>query len=214
MQALLTGKRRFPEFQGQPWKEVRLGELARVNPRTSAPSPDQIVSFIKMEAVTEDSKLVAPVERFFKDVSSGFTQFQNGDVLVAKITPCFENGKGCHAAGLANGRGAGSTEFIVIRALSRSDERFIYHIVTSRSFRGRGTLNMQGSAGQRRLPVDFVRNYKIYAPTSAEERNRVAKLMDTVTTEIALLEANIRLLSAEKKALMQQLLTGKRRVSV
>lgn len=214
MQQLLTGRRRFPEFEGQEWKEVRLGNLVEVNPRTKAMADISEISFIKMEAVSEDGRLISPVVQEFAKSKKGFTQFAEGDVLVAKITPCFENGKGCHAVGLTNGRGAGSTEFLVLRAKIAADQRFVFHIVNSIPFRGRGELNMQGSAGQRRVPPDFIRLYPVFAPQDQAARKKIADVLDSCDDEIVSYEAQIAKLRTEKQALMQQLLTGKRRVSV
>ena len=212
MQTLLTGKRRFPEFEGQRWREVRLGSLCEVNPRLSTIANDDRLTFLSMDAVSEEGRILRRDEGSTGQYGAGYTRFQDGDVLVAKITPCFENGKGCHASGLVNGVGAGSTEFHVLRARDERDQRFLFQVVNSHPFRARGEANMQGSAGQRRVPTDFIRAYPVYAPERAEERARIAEVLDEADAMAEEHKAQIEKLRTEKSALMQQLLTGKRRV--
>ncbi|MEJ7804706.1 MAG: restriction endonuclease subunit S, partial [Telluria sp.] len=81
-----------------------------------------------MSDVTESGDWVGRNERTLGVVRNGFTAFANGDVLIAKITPCFENGKGAHVTGLTNGIGFGSTEFHVLRARDGVSQRFIHHV--------------------------------------------------------------------------------------
>ena len=214
MQSLLTGKRRFPEFTGQEWKEIRLGDIVAVNSRQTKKPNDKRFTFLSMDAVSEEGKILNPVEGTADQHGSGYTRFQEGDVLVAKITPCFENGKGCHARRLINGIGAGSTEFHVLRAYNAADQRFLYHVVNSYPFRRRGELNMQGSAGQRRVPPDFIRLFRVHAPFRSEQRGKVSKILDTCDEIVENHRQKIEKLRTEKKALMQQLLTGKRRVKI
>lgn len=214
MQTLLTGKRRFPEFEGQPWREVRLGHLCDVNPRLTTIANDDRLTFLSMDAVSEEGRILRRDEGTTSQYGTGYTRFQDGDVLVAKITPCFENGKGCHATGLINGLGAGSTEFHVLRAKDERDQRFVFQVVNSHPFRTRGEANMQGSAGQRRVPTDFIRAYLVHAPASADERGRIAEVLDEADRLAEEHKTQIEKLRTEKSALMQQLLTGKRRVRV
>ena len=214
MQTLLTGKRRFPEFEGQPWREVWLGHLCDVNPRLTTIANDDRLTFLSMDAVSEEGRILRRDEGTTSQYGTGYTRFQDGDVLVAKITPCFENGKGCHATGLINGLGAGSTEFHVLRAKDERDQRFVFQVVNSHPFRTRGEANMQGSAGQRRVPTDFIRAYLVHAPASADERGRIAEVLDEADRLAEEHKTQIEKLRTEKSALMQQLLTGKRRVRV
>lgn len=94
MQLLLTGVVRFPEFDSE-WEELMLGDVASINPpRPNKIEDDTSVSFITMADVSEEAKLLNAVNRRYIEVKNGFTGFQDRDVLIAKITPCFENGKG------------------------------------------------------------------------------------------------------------------------
>jgi type I restriction enzyme S subunit len=212
MQQLLTGKKRLPGFSGE-WKEVRLGKVATINPKKSAKPEDGLVSFLPMEAVSETAQLLSLETKKYEEVSKGFSAFSDGDVLVAKITPCFENGKGAYVTNLTNGIGFGSTEFHVIRTEQELSSRFIYYITNSYEFRFRGEANMQGSAGQRRVPTDFLRAYPIALPP-IDEQKAICSILDAVSLTIDKLSNKKEVLTHAKQALMQQLLTGKRRVTV
>lgn len=212
MQSLLTGTRRFPGFEDHPWREVRLDQLVDVNPSLNVCPVDGNLTFLPMDAVSEEAEIVAPRSgSYFTDLK-GFTAFKDGDVLVAKITPCFENGKGCHARNLVNGVGTGSTEFHVLRPKIETDVRFIFHLVNSHPFRERGRLNMQGSAGQQRVPSDYIRLFRWTVPSSPYEREAIGAAIDGATVEMEHVKRQLDHLRTEKKSLMQQLLTGKRRV--
>ncbi|WP_413530044.1 restriction endonuclease subunit S [Rahnella inusitata] len=115
MQSLLTGKKRLPGFEGELINST-LGDACYINPKKASCPEGGLVSFISMDSVSEDAKLIRTEVRNYDDVEKGFTSFSDNDVLVAKITPCFENGKGAYLDKLKNGVGFGSTEFHVLRA--------------------------------------------------------------------------------------------------
>ncbi len=93
------------------------------------------------------------------DVKQGYTYFAEGDLIVAKITPCFENYKGAIASDLVNGIGFGTTELFVLRPNERSDSRYLFYVSISKAFRETGSKIMHGAAGQKRITVDFINNY-------------------------------------------------------
>ena len=218
MQQLLTGKKRLLDESGErfedEWEEVKLEDICIINPRNSIMPEDGLVSFVPMEAVSEDAKLMKQEIKKYDDVSKGFTSFINEDVIVAKITPCFENGKGAFIDGLHNGIGFGSTEFHVLRAKKQNHARFIYYLSLTNDFRGRGQLNMQGSAGHKRVTTDYVKLYKFLVPPTYKEQQKIATVLTNADNEIELLEQQLADLQQEKKALMQVLLTGKKRVVI
>ncbi|CNE12180.1 restriction endonuclease subunit S [Yersinia pseudotuberculosis] len=213
MQQLLTGKKRFPGFS-EEWTEVHLSDLCFINPSRSEKPENGVVSFISMDGVSEDAKLIKTEDRYYSDVSKGFTSFKDDDVLVAKITPCFENGKGAYVINLTNGIGFGSTEFHVLRAKEGVNAKYIYYLTVMTEFRVRGEMNMQGSAGQKRVTTDYLKSLKLTVPISFTEQNKIATVLTVSDQEIATLKQKLNHLKQEKKALMQQLLTGKRRVKV
>jgi type I restriction enzyme S subunit len=179
-QQLLTGKRRLPGFAGK-WRSTTLGAVAKVNPPTPAPEQDtQEVSFFTMADVPAGGGRVTGSIRPYREVKSGFTSFRRNDTLVAKITPCFENGKGALVDELKNGYGFGSTEFHVVRPLEGSHPEFIYHLTMTKDFRSHGIANMVGSAGQKRVPALFLRKYPVALPNLREQEaiSRVIGLVD------------------------------------
>jgi len=214
MQLLLTGKVRFSEFDGE-WEEVILEDVAYINPpKPNVADGEQLVSFVGMADVSEDARLVNAINRKYVEVKNGFTGFQDQDVLIAKITPCFENGKGALVDGLRGGIGFGSTEFHVARAiLDRTTPNFIYYHTLTHRFRSFGESNMSGSAGQRRVPTEFIKSFLITLP-SLSEQHRIINVLRQCDTEIDLLGEILAKLTTQKRGLMQQLLTGAVRVQV
>ncbi len=215
MQRLLTGRVRFPEFEEGEWQKAHLRSIATINPpKPKHLSDDTLVSFVAMADVSENAQIIRASERPYKEVSTGYTPFQDNDVIVAKITPCFENGKGALVKGLKNGVGFGSTEFHVIRANdTKILPEFLYYHTIAHDFRGRGESNMAGSAGQKRIRTDFLKAYKIPLPPIAEQR-RIAAVLQACDREIDLLTQKRDALQRQKKGLMQRLLTGRVRVNV
>ncbi|WP_201578525.1 restriction endonuclease subunit S [Psychrobacter okhotskensis] len=193
------------------WEVKKLNELCEINPKKPSKPNDELVSFISMSQVSEDGQIISTETKTYDEVSKGFTSFKDKDVLVAKITPCFENGKGALAHTLINGIGFGSTEFHVLRAKETTDPKFIYYITRTNAFRAKGTMNMQGSAGHRRVTTDFIQVYKINTPPLLEQQ-KIAKILSTWDKAISTTERLIDKSAQQKKALMQQLLTGKKRL--
>lgn len=213
MQQLLTGKKRFVGFDGE-WTVVKLSEICDINPKKPPRPKNHLVSFVPMKAVSEDGMFFSCEEKEYGEVEKGFTSFIDTDVLLAKITPCFENGKGAYCRDLINGVGFGSTEFHVLRAKPETCSVFLYFITKTYEFQQRGEASMQGSGGQRRVPTGYLKNYRINVPPSTAEQQKVSKLLSDAEKEIDCLKQKFTHLKQEKQALMQQLLTGKRRVKV
>ena len=147
---------------------------------------DTDVSFVPMASLnTFDASFEATETRKLGDVSSGFTYFKNNDILLAKITPCFENGKAGIAHNLKNGIGFGSTEYIVIRA----DESVVYpewifYYINTREFIDGGKPFMTGTAGQQRIDINYVKQYQIPVPSLEEQKI----LLDEIHREQALIK--------------------------
>ncbi len=188
-------------------KRIFIRDLATVNPRNSRVDDDLDVSFVAMADVSEHGELTASATVRRGELNNGFTQFVEGDVLVAKITPCFENGKGALAKDLINGIGFGTTEFHVIRPNDPGDANYLHQITLTKSFRISGTRQMTGSAGQRRVPHEFIEDFAI--PFMSQQSRRAAgKLLAALDTELANLEKTLTALVNQKRGLMQRLLTG------
>jgi hypothetical protein len=141
-------------------------------------SKETTVGFLAMADVSENAEVFNWQERKLKDVNNGFTFFNNGDVLVAKITPCFENGKGAFISNMKYPAGFGSTEFHVLRANQEVLlNQFLHFLVSGREFRNIGSRFMIGSAGQQRIPAQYFRNLKIALPDLKTQKQIVNKLL-------------------------------------
>lgn len=156
------------------WSTAAIEEIAEVNPRLNkAGIPENLpVSFVPMPAVgAGDGTIDVSEERPFSEVKKGFTFFQEGDVLFAKITPCMENGKMAVVPKVANGFGFGSTEFHVLRPQNGIDARYLYYYVSNKSFRAEAQRYMTGAVGQKRVPTAYLKQCKIpVAPIDQQTR--------------------------------------------
>ena len=180
------------------WETIRLGDICELNPRKSEVKDfEGDVSFVPM-AVISDTDMYFSVQevRPLKEVYTGYTYFRDNDVLLAKVTPCFENGKSGLAKNLENGIGFGSSEFFVLRANpDRVLPEYIYYIINSNRFISEGTPQMTGTGGLRRLTKDFVLNYPVSLPSLDEQR----KIVNQTEGEIAIVGQNKRLIEIFEK---------------
>ncbi len=150
------------------WKIAKFENFCEINPNKK--SIENIedsteVSFIPMAAVSEKGEIDTSEIKTYSEVKKGFTSFSDKDVLFAKITPCMENGKGAVAEGLKNNLGFGSTEFHVLRPKQElCDSYWLYYLMSLPEFRKKAELNMKGSAGQKRVPANFLAKFEISLP--------------------------------------------------
>lgn len=161
------------------WPKIKLNEAAEINPRKNEVNDlpdDLIVTFLAMADVSEDAEIINKQERKLKEVKKGFTYFKDGDILVAKITPCFENGKGAFAEDLSNNLGFGSTEFHVLRANTKIIGKFLFYILNDKNFRNLAKNAMTGSTGQQRVPKDYLENFEVKLPPIQKQQKIVEKL--------------------------------------
>ena len=163
----LLVKSRFNEMFGDIFDnpQSKLEDHTELNPnKKELLNFNGNVSFLPMSNVSENGKIDLSINRNIDDVRKGFTFFKNNDVIVAKITPCFENGKGAPVFGLLNGVGFGSTEFHVLRPKNTVNTVWLYHVTMLSKFRLEGERKMTGSGGQRRITKDFINNFKLNIP--------------------------------------------------
>ena len=159
------------------WCWTRLLDLGEISPRNDAPDEDA-ASFISMSGFSEfHMGALAPEAKKWGNIKKGFTHFKNGDVVVAKITPCFENGKAAVIEGLEHGIGAGTTELHVFRPIHTGIlPGYIYLFLRSPYFAVEGEKNMTGTAGQKRLPTEYFATRALPLPPPTEQSRIVAKV--------------------------------------
>jgi type I restriction enzyme S subunit len=175
------------------WCSSSLGEVASINPATAFDglASDAEIPFIPMTAVAEETGIIdASRRRSVAEVRKGYVRFCEGDVIFAKITPCMENGKTAPVIGIPGGYAAGSTEFHVLRP-GAVDPRYLWYWLVRHAFRHQAERNMSGSAGQLRVPVDYLRNSPISVAPLPEQRRIVARI-DELFAEIAEGEAALK----------------------
>jgi type I restriction enzyme S subunit len=160
------------------WMPANLADIARINPRHDQSLEDELaVTFTGMSAISHKGPdFHFSTERQLGDVRTGFTHYAEGDVLFAKITPCMENGKGAVARNLKNGLGFGTTELHVIRPFGGINPYYLYRFMQQASFRKAAEAAFTGSAGQSRVPVEFMRSCQIPLSPLVEQERIVTKL--------------------------------------
>ena len=168
---------------------IRLRFVAPLRSKTSPSDLTGDVAFLPMEAIGEDGTYDHGSVRVAVDISdSGYTYFEQGDVVRARVTPCFENGKGAMLTTLTGGRGLGTTELFVFRPSRQIDARFLYYVTASEEFTKRGTATLYGAHGVRRVDDQFVRDYRVWLPSVATQRV-IADYLDRETVRIDALVA-------------------------
>ena len=196
------------------WPVKRFSWVADVNPskaEVAGLSPETLVTFLPMEAIGEDGTLALDRRKPLREVEQGYTYFRNGDVAVAKITPCFENGKGAVMRGLSNGVGFGTTELLVARPRPKEvTASYLDYLLRSSEFRRLGESYMYGAGGQKRVPESFVRNFVSAFPPISEQQ-LIAAFLDRETAKIDELVAEQRrlmeLLKEKRQAVISHAVT-------
>jgi type I restriction enzyme S subunit len=158
------------------WEWSSLAEIGHISPRNDA-SDDTAASFVQMSSIpVAISDQHVTEQRQWSDIKSGFTHFAEGDVGVAKITPCFENGKSTVFQNLVNGIGAGTTELHIVRPLAGVVPHYVLLFLKSPDFLSQGERVMTGSAGQKRLPRSYFEGKPFPLPPLAEQSRIVARV--------------------------------------
>ena len=163
------------------WFEKRLDEIAEFNPRESL-SKGSIAKKISMDKL---QPFCRDVPEFELEPYSGGTKFRNGDTIMARITPCLENGKTAEVSVLEDGEvGFGSTEYIVFRAKDGCDPDFLYYLVTSPIVRGPAIKSMVGSSGRQRVQTDVLQTLLVKVP-DLEEQKSISGILKSLDDKIA-----------------------------
>ena len=195
------------------WEVRRMKRIASLNPSKAEVrtflKADTPVTFLPMERVRTDGRIDGEL-RSASAVWNGFTYFRRNDVLVAKITPCFENGKGACLDALPTDVGFGSTEFHVLRSGHDILPRFLHLLTTLPDFRQSGADEMTGAAGQQRVPQAFVENYSLPLPPIPEQ-DAIVRYLDhadgRIRRSISAKERLIGLLEEQRQAVIHRAVT-------
>ncbi len=176
------------------WQKKPLKELCTIRPPKKEAAqrlkPEDNVSFVPMDCLGILSKdLTLRDERKLEDVQGSYTYFADNDVLLAKITPCFENGKLGIARNLTNSIGFGSSEFVVLRSRGEIDPEFLFYFLSQDKFRNAGARVMTGAVGHKRIPKEYVEDHEIPIPP-LEEQKRIVAILDEAFEGIEKAQAN------------------------
>jgi type I restriction enzyme, S subunit len=193
----------------------KLSNCVEINPPKSELNnldDDLEVSFMPMKDMGINNLLANPNQiRKLKDVKQSYTYFSEGDVLLAKITPCFENGKMGIATNLLNGVGFGSSEYFVFKPNKILTKEWLYYFLNRNEFRINGAQNMLGAVGHKRVSKDFISNSLIPIP-SLEEQRKIIFNLKNLSTYLKVINENmlkkINQLNFLKQSILKKLLNN------
>lgn len=187
------------------WETKRIKHCAKLSPPcdTSKLLPDSEVTFTPMECIKNGYFLNRKAP--FSTVNGSYTQYQEGDIVIAKVTPCFENGNIAEMSGLYSGFGFGSSELFVLRPYN-IQSRFLFYALQSEDFKEKGCATMTGTGGLKRVSPAFIANYQIAVP-QPDEQKRIAKFLDKKCAEIDAVLEKTRTSIEEYKKLKQAIIT-------
>jgi len=196
--------------------EQRFRDICMINPSTELNfKDDDVVSFYPMESIGDDGTIDHTQTRSYSAVKTGYTIFQNGDVTVAKVTPCFENYKGAHMVGMASGVGFGTTELFVLRASEKVTPEYLYWLTQAQDLNNYLAGGMRGTGGLKRVVPEELKNYKFNIPTPETQKRIVSRLVEGLK-KFELLKQKavkqIELLKERRISLISNVVTGKVKV--
>ena len=200
------------------WEMKPLKHLSQLNPKIEFrdSEPESAVCFLPMEKVTTEGEIICNILVPIKQVCRGFTGFNRGDVIIAKITPCFENGKSAYLNTLPTNVGFGSTEFHVLRCSKNILGEFLHLLISSHLFLKTGEAFMIGSAGQKRVPSSFIADFFVALPPLEEQKVIVEEIQKNnlkISRAIDLHQTQIQKLQEYKTTLINSLVTGKIKIA-
>jgi len=183
------------------WKECKLNDIAIINP-TEKLSKGIPAKKVAMDIIQPFTKRVP---NYLIEPYNGGMKFKNGDTIIARITPCLENGKTAYIDVLNDDEvGFGSTEYIVLREKEGfSDKQFLYYFSISSEFRDVAILSMTGSSGRQRVQTDVVKNHTFLLPPLPEQK-AIAAMLSGLDDKIALLHRQNKTLESMAEALFRQ----------
>ncbi|EAL0288268.1 restriction endonuclease [Campylobacter coli] len=192
------------------WKRISLKneQYMELNPskkEISKLDENMLVSFIEMASVSDKGYIQSKIDKSLNEVRKGYTYFIENDILIAKITPCMENGKCAIAKNLTNNIGFGSTEFHIFRAKTGLDSSFLFYNLNQQNIREKAALAMTGASGHKRVPISFYENLTIPLPP-LEIQEKIVQNIELVEQQIDFLNLKLELLEKEKEKILQKYL--------
>lgn len=200
------------------WEVKKLKYLAKLSPSKSeiTCNHEESCSFIPMEKLKLNTLVLDEIKQI-KNVYSAYTYFRDEDLLIAKVTPCFENKNFAIAKNLVNSIGFGSSEIYVLRTYNNLLNEFLFYRLQEQNFMEIAISKMSGTGGLKRVPSEFINNFQLALPPFCEQQ-KIADYLDKQTAKIdqaiALKTAHIEKLKEYKSVLINDVVTGKVRVSV
>jgi type I restriction enzyme S subunit len=198
------------------WLVRKLKQVVKFSPSKSESlktvAIDSYVTFLPMEKISIEGEITCDLKMPIKQVMNGFTYFKKNDVVLAKITPCFENGKGAYLSELDTDFGFGTTELFVLRPQNKIFGGFLRLILKSQQFLNLGEQHMSGAAGQQRVQSSFLKNFQIGLPSFEEQieiANYVENEINTIANAISKAAREIELIQEYKNRLISDVVTGK-----
>lgn len=197
------------------FNEVKLKYIAYLNPSKSelelAGFKDTMVSFLPMNKIIGPNKLDLSLNKSVEEVYSGYTYFRENDIVLAKVTPCFENGNIAIAKDLRNGIGFGTTEIHVLRVNEKFyDNEYIYYCLQLEDFKAEAVANMYGVGGLKRIPSEFLSEYKFLVP-DLKTQIAIKKYLNIKLIDISSLIENktklIKLLEQQRQSIISEAVT-------
>ena len=195
------------------WETTKIKYVAELTPKKSEllNTDNRLCTFVPMEKLKLDS-LIKDEEKPISEVIGGYTYFRDGDLLLAKVTPCFENKNMVIASGLKNGIGFGSSEIYVLRSNSKVDSQFLYYRLQEDQFMELGVGSMTGAGGLKRVPSEFLNNFEFCLPP-LKEQFTITEYLNQYLIKSELLmnksESAIQLMQERRTALISSAVTGK-----
>ncbi|MBR3557464.1 MAG: restriction endonuclease subunit S [Bacteroidales bacterium] len=159
-----------------------------------------------MSSVSNDGFIETKSDKPLGELRKGsYTYFAENDIIIAKITPCMENGKCAIAKGLTNGIGMGSSEFHVFRIKNEYSTEYVFAYLNREIVRKEAAQNMTGASGHRRVPISFYENLEIPIPPLTEQQRIVSKI-ETYEAEISKAKAVMQGCTERKKQILEKYL--------
>lgn len=196
------------------WSKTKIKYIADINPKCEKEiNKDDEVTYTPMEYIKNGYYIQNT--GVWKNNTSSYNTYIENDIVMAKVTPCFENGNIAIMDNLINGIGYGSSELIVFRSKDNIEDKYLFYLLQSDIFKKLCISSMTGTGGLKRVSIDFIKNYVCYIPEK-KEQEKIINYLDLKCSEIEkLIQSKENLISElenYKRSLIYEYVTGKKEV--